>query len=241
MKQVVSLVVVLLLSVGTAFGQEEWHTFTSLRDRFSVLLPTEPTVKDIVWETEYGGKLPAHVYTVKQGATTYSATVVDYNPLQAQQIAKATADCKPGSTPKNGDEVKVREGCAISTSARRTDRHNGVGYWKNDTRGAITNATFRYLQRENVKVTYYMWNYLGAGPEGYELQLLNTADKSRTFVAMYMHQNWLYILESTSPGNAAPPLIFQQSISLLMADGSRASYDHVYVNSVQVDPTDSLP
>src|SRR5262245_50463061 len=84
----ISLLIVSLLSVGTVCAQEQWHTFTSVRDRFSVQFPAEPIVKDIIWETEYGGKLPARIYTVKQGAATYSVTAVDYNPLQAQQAAK---------------------------------------------------------------------------------------------------------------------------------------------------------
>src|SRR5688572_26192317 len=226
MRQIASFVIVCLLSLGTSFAQE-WRTFTSKEDRFSVLLPAEPQVTNITWETEYGGKLPGRVYTVKQGSNTYAVTVVDYNPLKDIQTAKGD-NCPKGL-----------EGCGGTTAARRPDP-SGPGYWKTDTRGALVYATFKYLQRD-VKVTYYMWNFLGQGPEAHELQLINNADKSRTFVAIYMHHNWLYILDGTVPENTPPPVIFQQSISLLEADGTRARHNRVYINTYEIDPNEKFP
>jgi hypothetical protein len=226
MRQVVSFVVVFLLSVGTSFAQE-WRTFTSQKDRFSVNLPGEPVVTDIIWETEYGGKLPGRVYTLKQARNTYSVTVVDYNPLRAQQEAKAK-DCERG----------VGALCLGDTAGRRID-NNGVGYWRTDIRGALIYSAFKFLQRD-VKVTYYMWNWLGQGPEGHELQLLNNADKSRTFVAMYMYRNWLYILEGTVPDGIPPPIIFQQSISLLEADGTRVRTGRTYYNAAEGIPNEPV-
>ena len=51
------------------------------------------------------------------------------------------------------------------------------------------------MQRD-AKVTHYMWNFIDL-VEGHQLQLTNNKDKSRTFVAIYMHENRLYILEGT--------------------------------------------
>lgn len=226
MKSVISFVVVFLISLGTSFAQE-WRTFTSQKDRFAVNFPGEPVVTDIIWDTEYEGKLPGRVYTVKQGGKTYSVTVVDYNPLRAQQEAKAK-NCAPGT-----------EDCTAETAARRSEP-NGIGYWKTDTRGALVYTTFKYLQRD-VKVTYYMWNWLGQGPEAHELQLTNNADRSKTFVAMYMHHNWLYVLEGTVPDGIPPPVIFQQSVSLLEADGKRASHGRTYFNGAELDPNEVFP
>jgi hypothetical protein len=92
-----------------------------------------------------------------------------------------------------------------------------------------------------VKVTYYQWNWLGAGPEAHELQLINNADKSRTFAAMYMHHNWLYILEGTVPDGMPPAAIFQQSLSLFEPDGSRARHLRTYYNAAQPELNDETP
>ena len=226
MRQIVSLVVAFLLPVGTSFAQE-WRTFTSAKDRFAVNVPAEPVVTDIIWETEYGGKLPGRVYTVKHRGNTYAVTVVDYNPLRAMQEAKAK-NCEPGT----GD-------CTAETAARRSEP-NGIGYWKTDIRGALVYTTFKYLQRD-AKVTYYMWNWLGQGPEAHELQLLNNADRSRTFVSIYMHHNWLYVLEGTVPDGMPPPTIFQQSVSLFEADGKRANHGRTYFNAAELDPNEVFP
>ena len=46
-----------------------------------------------------------------------------------------------------------------------------------------------------------------------------------------MHENRLYILEATVPGNAPPPALFQQSMGILDKDGVRVRYDSVYSNA----------
>ena len=43
-----------------------------------------------------------------------------------------------------------------------------------------------------------MWNFMDL-VDGHQLQLTNNADKSRTFVSIYMHMNKLYIMEGTVP------------------------------------------
>ncbi len=221
MRQIVSFVVVCALSLGTSFAQE-WRTFTSMEDRFSANFPGEPEVAEILWESEYGAMLPGRVYTVEQGASKYSATVVDYNPIE-EILTEKGKTCPPGL-----------EGCEGTTAARRSD-NNGAGYWKTDIRGAMIYVTSQYLKRD-VTVTDYMWNWLGQGPEVHQLQLINNADQARIFVNIYMHHNWLYILEETAPENGPPPAIFHQSISLFEEDGSRASHGGLYFNAPEVDP-----
>jgi hypothetical protein len=68
-------------------------------------------------------------------------TVVDYNSVKDILTAKA-ATCPPGLERCNGDTA-----------------FSGPGYWKNDVRGAMIYAAFQMMKRD-VKVTYYMWNYL---------------------------------------------------------------------------------
>ena len=206
-----------LVSVAPAFAQEfkEW---TSEEDMFAANFPGEPLVTNIIWETEYGAKLPARVYTVTlPGPRIHSVTVINYNPVR--QILSEQAKACPDD-----------ERCSGNTS------YSGPGYWKNDVRGAMIYAAFKFMKR-NVTLTHYMWNYLGGHAiEANELQFVNNTDKSRTFVTMYMHHNYLYLMEETKPGNQPPPGLFTQSMSLQEADGSPARHDGVYFNGPMVEP-----
>jgi hypothetical protein len=65
--------------------------------------------------------------------------------------------------------------------------------------------------------------------EGHQLQLTN-ADRSRTFVGIYLHENRLYIVEATVPAGAPQPGLFQQALSLLDEAGNRVRYDSIYSN-----------
>ncbi len=210
---------IFVLSVqGTSFAQE-WTQFNSLQDRFTANFPGEPEITDIVWASEFGAGLPGRAYTVDQGPSSYSVTVVDYNPIRRILTEKAKG-CPPGA-----------ERCDGGTAG-----YSGAGYWKNDVRGALVYTTWQFMQRD-VEVTHYMWNYLGQGPEGHELQLVNNADQSRTFVSMYMHENRLYIMEATTPANYPPPGLFTQSIGLLDDEGERVSIQGgVSFNGALVDP-----
>jgi len=218
-RALIAIVFVSSLS-GTAFAQE-WREFVSKADLFGCNFPGEPQVTETVWETEYGASLPARVYTVKQGPSTYSVTVVDYNAVRDILTEKAKR-CPPGAERCNG-----------------VTAYSGAGYWKNDVRGAMIYTAFRFMQRD-ITLTHYMWNYLGEGPEVHELQFINNADQSRTFASIYMHHNRLYVMEGTVPGHYPPPGLFQQSISLLEEDGTRANHDRVVFNGAEVDPNETF-
>ncbi len=64
---------------------------------------------------------------------------------------------------------------------------------------------------------------------GYSLQLTNP-DRSRTYVSINMHEDRLYILEGTVPGNSAPPMLFKTSLGFLDEEGESVSYQSVYRN-----------
>jgi len=66
---------------------------------------------------------------------------------------------------------------------------------------------------KDVKLTLYA-HYNADQVEGHRLQLLNP-DKSRTFAAIHMHENRLYIFEGTTPAGSPPPALFQQSLGFL--------------------------
>jgi hypothetical protein len=221
MSRLLLIAVVALLCSRSSFAQE-WREFYSKDDLFGCNFPGEPVVTNIVWETEYGASTPARVYTVKQGAATYSVTAVDYTPVKDALMAKAK-QCPPGL-----------ERCDGLTS------FSGAGYWKNDLRGAMVYAAFR-LMRRDIKLTHYMWNYLGfEGVEANELQFINNADQSRSFATIYMHHNMLYVMEANVPANYPAPGLFVQSIALYERDGrTRANHDRMFYNGTEVDPTET--
>ena len=79
MRRIQLVVVALMLCLPVlASAQEEWMEFKSIEDRFSIPFPGKPTVQTITWPSEYGAVFPGRVYTVQQGASRYSVTVIDY-------------------------------------------------------------------------------------------------------------------------------------------------------------------
>src|SRR5262249_8864369 len=162
---------------GAVFAQE-WMEFVSLEDRFTCLFPSQPKITETTYRSEYGADLPARVYSVAQGQSRYSVMVVDYN--QARRIlTEKSKSCAAGDV--------VCTGLATGT---------GEGWWKVDLRAALVHASWQFMQRD-AKVTQYQWNFNDL-VEGHQVVLTN-ADKSRTFAGMYMHENKLYIIESTVP------------------------------------------
>lgn len=180
---------------------QEWVEYYSREDRFLVNFPKQPQVKTITYRTEYGLDLPAHVHAYDEGSAHYSVTVVDYNDVVKMQ----------------GERVK---GCTLYP-----DQCTNQG--QNELHGALDYAAWNFIKRD-AKVTYY--GYANSDRiEGRRVQLANP-DKSKTFAAIYMHENRLYITEATVPGNAAPPALFYQSMGFLDKDGVRVRYKTPYSN-----------
>lgn len=176
-----------------------WREFTSQKDFFIVNFPGEPVVTDITYPTEYGITLPARVYTVQDQASRYSVTVVDYS--TATQI--------------HTDRVRNCQGYPDTCTNRGP----------NDLRGALDYAVSKFIQRD-AKVTYYAYADTDR-VEGRRVQLTN-ADRSTTFVAIYMHDNRLYILDGTVSPTTPPPALFQQSLGFFDNEGIRVRYQTIY-------------
>ena len=70
------IVWILILS-GHCFAQG-WTSYVDREQRFSVNIPSEPTVEDAIYMGERGGTYPARVYTTEQGPNHYSVTVVHF-------------------------------------------------------------------------------------------------------------------------------------------------------------------
>ena len=192
----------LILCCSTpSFGQE-WIEYYSRADLFLVNFPGQPQVRDVTYPTEYGLTLPARLHIYEEGPSRYSVTVVDYGTVEKLHAERAK-NCTgvPGT-------------CGANRGA-------------NELRGALDYAAWNFIKRD-AKVTYY-----GYGDSdrigGLRIQLANP-DKSRTFGAMYMHDNRIYILEATVPSNAPPPALFQQNLGFLDKDGKRIRYETIYAN-----------
>jgi hypothetical protein len=203
---------------GTSIAlAQEWKEFTSREDRFTAYFPGDPVMTKVVWKSEYGAVLEAHLYTGKEGPSTYTLTVVDYSSVEAQLTEKAKK-CPAGL-----------ERCDGFT------QYSGHGYWKQDVRGAMAYAQAKLLKRPNVRVTDFMWSVASA-IEVYQLQLLNEVEKTQTHAIFYMHENRLYVLEATVPSNYPAPAMFTLSLRLYYADLVSPQREGVYFHGPRVDP-----
>jgi len=206
-----SAALVLAIS-GPSFAQD-WVEFASREERFTCIFPAQPKVTETTWSSEYGAVLPARLYSATQGQSRYSLTVVDYKPVERLLVEKSKS-------------------CPAGAETCQGIGDWGLGYWKNDVRGAIVYATSKFLQRDG-KVTRLMWNS-AALVQGQELQLINNADQSRTFASIYMHENRLIIMEATVPRGYPPPANFTQSLGWLDESGRGIRYSTMYVNAPDV-------
>ena len=187
-----------------------WIEYASRTDFFTINFPGEPTLKDTIYRTQYSITLPARVYSSASGGSRYSVTVVDYSDDERLEAERVKA-CRAAKG----------EGDLCNDHSRA------------DLRGALIFATWAFLQRD-ARVTHY--GYSNADRvEGHELYLANP-DRSRTFVAIYMHENRLYILEGTTPAGAPPPALFYQSMGFLDKDGRRIRYETPYSNGFPAPP-----
>jgi hypothetical protein len=119
---------------------------------------------------------------------------------------------------------------AIYTANHHSADFQAAAYWQIDILGSIAYAATQYRQKPGVKVTFDAFHYVNL-VTGHELQLTNP-DQSRTFVGLYLHENRLYIFDATVAKGMPPPLIFQQSMEFLDADGKSIRYRTYYFNKL---------
>jgi len=216
LRAVVAAVVVLAVS-GTAFAQE-WVEFVSKDDRFTANFPGSPQVTDTTYTSQFGADLPARVYRAALGPSRFSMTVVDYRPIERILTEKAK------SCPEGAETCRGGANAGSST---------GAGYWKADVAGAIVYATWRFMQRGS-QVTELVWTNIDL-VEGHMLHLTN-ADKTRTFVSIFMHDHRLYLGEATVPAGDPQPGLFQQSLGWIDENGTGIRYQTLYHNGFPVPP-----
>ena len=196
----------LILLISAPSFAQEWVEYASQPDFFSINFPTDPKIENITYPTEYGLKLPGRVYSSSEGANRYSVTVIDYTEAAKLHAQKSKACLAEGKYP---------DFCS--------------DHGRLDIRGAIDFATWSYLKKD-AKVTFFAY-YNSDLVEGRQVQLTNNADGSRTFLAIHMHENRLYILDGTVPKGAPQPALFQQSMGFIDKEGKRIRYQEIYSNA----------
>lgn len=210
-------VLLMLLVAAPAFGQG-WTEYTSNVDRFRVNFPGEPKVEEIRYTSGFDAVFPGRVYRYESGPSRYSVTVVDYT--DAERIhTERMKNCPPDA----------QSLCLGS----EPDGAQGVGSWKYDVLAAVDFATWQ-LTKRGAELTYLAWAAIDR-IGGRQLHFSNV-DRSRTFVAIHMHENRLYIFEATVPAGAPEPGLFQQSPRFLLEDGTVARYETIYTNGYPPPP-----
>jgi hypothetical protein len=197
----------IFLFVATPVSAQEWIEYISQQDSFSINFPAEPEVREIAYKSEFGVDLPGRVYKSVDGKSQYLVTVVDYSNIQKV----------------HADRLK---GCNLYPNLCGNPSEG-------ELRGAIDFALWAFMQR-GAKFTDYAY-YNADRIEGRRMQLLN-ADGSRTFAAIHLHQNRLYIYEGTVPAGSPPPGLFQQSIGWVDKEGNRIRYRTTYSNAYPPPP-----
>lgn len=190
-------------------GGGEWAEIISQEERLTLNFPAQPAIAHVSWRSQYGAVLPARVYSTTVRQARYSATVVDYNPVERLLVERSRS-------------------CPAAANTCQGIADWGIGYWKTDVRGATLYAIATYLERD-ARITSLIWNGI-ALVQGVEMRLTNNADQSRTFVSIYMHENRLVILEATVPRGDPPPVAFNESLNWLDEEGRTVRYQSTYVN-----------
>ena len=134
---------VLVLALASPAFAQEWEEFLSPEERFTCNFPGKPTITETMWTSQFGAVLPARVYSGTSGPGKFSITVVDYNPIE-RLLSERSMSCTPGAETCQGI-------------------HDwGLGYWKNDVRGAVIYAANRFLHRDATVGARGLFHYLGA-------------------------------------------------------------------------------
>src|SRR5882672_2056943 len=193
----------LLLTSGPAFAQESIIDYVSKQDYFSINFPGQPKVEDTTFADEYRITLPARVYTATQGRNRYKVTVVDYRGVAQIHAARVKQCVHDAGADNPGLTQQQRRDLIGDTCQDETPK---------DVRGAMMWATWNLVEKAS-KVTH-LAHYNIDVIEGHEVHTINP-DESRTYAAIHMYENRLYIAEATVPKGAPASNWFQISLRFL--------------------------
>jgi len=202
------LAAIIALSGVAAAQEDEYYINTA--DGFKVYFPGQPKLAESKWTSQQNFALPARIYSFDKGKEHYAVTVVDYGGIEKMGIERVKS-CPPGAPLCRGTDL------------------SGPGLWKHDVREATEYATKQLIQRDNVKLSDLTWSQHDM-VEGNEVQLTNTADGSRTYAYVAMHEMKLYVVEATVPKGYPPATLFQTSFTWVDKDGNGIRYQTMYNN-----------
>ena len=100
----IHLTVLALSASATSFAQD-WIEYTDLAERFRISLPREPQIADTTYLGDNQVELPARVYTVEDGPSRYSVTVVDYTSITYVSTMRGAISWAAWQLRKRGGEV----------------------------------------------------------------------------------------------------------------------------------------
>ncbi len=99
------MVVALILLVSAPAVAQDWIEYRDQPERFGVTLPGEPAIQEITYTSWRGATLPARVYTVEDGASRYSVTVVNYTSNEDITDVNGSVAHEAWKVRKRGGEV----------------------------------------------------------------------------------------------------------------------------------------
>ncbi len=210
MRRISLVAAALILSVSAPVFAQEWAEYVSRGDLFAVNFPKQPTITEITYESEYGITVPGRVYSVEDGGSRYSVTVIDFTSVGPKHAEKLKA-CRAGAG--EGDQCMDRAYLEV--------------------RSAPFYAAWSLMERA-AKVTHVVYTNVDL-IEGQEVHFINP-DGSRTLATILMHENRLYILNGTVPPRTPEPLLFQQTLRIIDAEGKGIRYRSVYTNGFPAPP-----
>lgn len=197
----------LALAIGTPVCAQDWQPATFSEDGFRANFPGSPTVEAIGYQTEFRLTLPGRVYRASDALGRYSTTVVDYRDTERLHAERSAQ-------------------CLAAKGANQQDGDFCQNDFVMEVAGATDHAAAKFLRRDGVRVTHYGTYFLDM-VSGRLIQLTN-ADRSRTYVAIHQHAGRLYIHEATVPPDMPEPILFQQSLAWVDADGKAIRYRTLY-------------
>ena len=114
-----------------AENESDWTHMAYPDQFFAANFPSEPTVREEPYLSEYGGTFPSTIYKAQEGDNHYSVTVVDFS-----------------------DAVEIYE--ALAEEINVAGAHN---FWLYDQMGAIAYAAQQFRRRGG-EVTYDAWHHV---------------------------------------------------------------------------------
>ena len=145
LETIMRVLILLLLSALLPISvQAQWRQYVDQEEYFSVNFPGEPEIGVIDYHSEYGATLPAKVYSVTDGGSLHSVTVVNFTDAQS----------------------------AYAELADRSDEANNASLWLYDQRASVAYAARNFRLRGG-DVTFDAWHHIDL-VEGHQMQITNT-------------------------------------------------------------------